>query len=126
MESIIQDLRYSIRTLLKKPLFAAITIITLALGFGANTAIFSVIDAVLLRPLPYKDADKLVIVWERNRRSERQWNVANPANFADWSEQNSVFSDMAAFTDQAANLTGDGDPEEIARQFATRNCRPLP
>jgi putative ABC transport system permease protein len=121
MESIIQDLRYSIRTLLKKPLFAAITIITLALGIGANTAIFSVIDAVLLRPLPYRDADKLVIVWERSRRSERQWNVANPANFADWSEQNSVFSDMAAFTDQTANLTGDGEPEEVGCQFATPN-----
>ena len=121
MESILQDLRYTFRTLLKNPIFAAITIFTLALGIGANTAIFSVIDAVLLRPLPYKDADKLVIVWEHNRTSNRNWNTVSPANFADWSEQNSVFSDMAAFTDQTANLTGDGEPEEIARQFATPN-----
>jgi len=114
-----QDLRYGIRTLLKKPGFTFIAIITLALGIGANTAIFSVVNAVLLRALPYRDADKLVIVWEKSQRNDQ--NVANPANFMDWREQNHVFTDMGAIYDITASLTGDGEPEEIPAQLATAN-----
>jgi putative ABC transport system permease protein len=121
METFIQDLRYSIRTLLKKPLFAAVAIITLALGIGANTAIFSVVNAVLLRSLPYNDPNRLVMVWEHNRPRSRPTNVINPANYLDWREQNRVFEGMSALYDGRFNLTGTGDPEEITGQVVSTN-----
>src|SRR5581483_10789628 len=91
-----------------------IAVMTLALGIGANTALFSVINAVLLRTLPYQDADRLVIVWEKSRHNAQ--NTINLGNFSDWQAQNSVFADMAAFVDFRINLTSDGEPEEIAMQ----------
>ncbi|HEX4947024.1 MAG TPA: ABC transporter permease, partial [Blastocatellia bacterium] len=82
----------------------------------------SVVNAVLLEPLPYKDADNIVLVWENNRRrSPDQRNVVNPANFMDWQEQNTVFSEMAAFIDVSAILTNDGEPEELPAQLASPN-----
>lgn len=119
MEQLWHDLRYGARMLAKSPGFTAVAIIALALGIGANTAIFSVVNAALLRPLPYPDADKLVIVWEKSRRNDQ--NVINPANFMDWSEQNNVFTDMAATFDRSAVLVGDGEPEEVPAQLATNN-----
>ena len=122
MQTLLQDLRYGARLLLKQPSFTMIAIVTLALGIGANTAIFSVVNAVLLEPLPYKDADNLVMVWENNkRRGPDQRNVVNPANFMDWKEQNNVFSEMAAFIDVSAILTNDGEPEELPAQLASPN-----
>jgi putative ABC transport system permease protein len=119
MEAFWQDLKYGARMLAKGPGFTLVAVVALALGIGANTAIFSVVNAVLLRALPYRDADKLVIVWEKSQRNDQ--NVANPANFMDWSEQNSVFTDMAAIADQNAVMVGDGEPEEIPSQLATTN-----
>lgn len=119
MNTFWQDLRYGFRMLLKNPGFAIVAVLTLALGIGANTAIFSVVNSVLLGPLPYKDADKLAIVWESRPAEGR--NVANPANFMDWKEQNQSFTDMAAFADSRSVLVGDGEPEEIPRQFTTPN-----
>ncbi len=119
MHTFWQDLRYGVRMLLKNPGFTAIAVVTLALGIGANTAIFSVVNSVLLGPLPYKDADKLAIVWESRPAEGR--NVANPANFMDWKEQNNSFTDMAAFADSRSVLVGDGEPEEIPMQFGTPN-----
>ena len=119
MQGLWQDLKYGTRMLAKNPAFTLVAVIALALGIGANTAIFSVVNAVLLRALPYQDADKLVIVWEKSQRNDQ--NVANPANFMDWSEQNSVFTEMAAIADQNAVMVGDGEPEEIPSQFATTN-----
>ena len=119
MQALWQDLKYGARMLAKSPGFTLVAVVALALGIGANTAIFSVVNAVLLRALPYRDADKLVIVWEKSQKNDQ--NVANPANFIDWSEQNSVFSEMAAIADQNAVMVGDGDPEEIPSQFATTN-----
>jgi putative ABC transport system permease protein len=122
MQTLLQDLRYGARMLLKNPGFTLIAVLTLALGIGANTAIFSVVNAVLLKPLPYKDADNIVMVWENNkRRSPDQRNVVNPANFMDWKEQNNVFSEMAAFIDVSAILTSDGEPEELPAQLASPN-----
>jgi putative ABC transport system permease protein len=122
MQTLWLDLRYGARMLFKQPGFTLVAIITLALGIGANTAIFSVVNAVLLEPLPYKDADNLVMVWENNkRRAPDQRNVINPANFMDWKEQNNVFSDMAAFMDVSAILTNDGEPEELPAQLASPN-----
>jgi putative ABC transport system permease protein len=122
MQTLWQDLRYGARMLVKQQGFTLIAVVTLALGVGANTAIFSVINAVLLEPLPYKDADRLVTVWENNRRrGNDQRNVVNPANFMDWKEQNNVFADLAAFIDVSAILTSDGEPEELPAQLATPN-----
>lgn len=122
MNSLIQDLRYGLRMLWKSPAVTLVAIIALTLGIGANTAIFSVVHAVLLRSLPYADGDRLAIVWE-NRKSGKPntQNVINLGNFFDWKTQNSVFSDMAAFFDFNQNLTGDGEPEEVPAQIATTN-----
>jgi putative ABC transport system permease protein len=121
MERLWQDLRYAMRMLVKNPGFTLVAVIALALGIGASTAIFSVVNAVLLRSLPYQHADRLVSVWEYNRQRNRHQNVASPANFLDWQEQNGVFEDMACFADTNTNLIGDGEPEQITGQLATPN-----
>src|SRR6266545_189581 len=109
-----QDLRYGARILLKNPGFTTIAILTLALGIGVNTAIFSVVDAVLLRPLPYQDSDRLVQVWRHIPQTNDTF-ALNPANFFALKEQNQSFEAMAAFSniDWSGNLTGDGEPERL-------------
>src|SRR6476619_498715 len=109
--SIWQDLTYGVRMLLKHPGVSAIAVITLALGIGANTAIFSVVNAVLLNPLPYKEPDRLVSLWE-NVPGHGRWRAA-PANFFDWKKQNTVFEDVAAFGQGSAAFTGVGEPEQL-------------
>lgn len=111
MHTLWQDVRYGARMLLKHPGVTAIAVITLALGIGANTAIFSVVNAVMLRPLPYKNPDRLVSVWE-NVPAYGRWRVT-PANFLDWKKQNTVFEDMAAYGASTMTLTGGGEPEQI-------------
>jgi putative ABC transport system permease protein len=113
----IKDLRYGLRMLTKNPGVSAIAVLTLALGIGANTAIFSVVSAVLLNPLPYKDPDRLVSIWE-NVPEHGRWRAA-PANFLDWKKQNTVFEDVAAFGGSTATLTGDGDPEQLSGTAVT-------
>jgi putative ABC transport system permease protein len=122
MNTIWQDLRYGARMLWKTPGVTLVAIIALTLGIGANTALFSAVNAVLLRPLPYADGERLAMVWE-NRKSGAgsPQNVINLGNFYDWKEQNSVFVDMAAFFDRNVNLTSDGEPEEVPGQIATTN-----
>ena len=121
MPGLLQDLRYALRQLRKSPGFTAVAVITLALGIGANTAIFSVVNAVLLRPLPYPDADRLVMVWEQN--PHRGWfeNIVSGANFHDWQKQNRVFTDMAAFESNSFNLAGENNAEEVAGERVTSN-----
>ncbi len=122
METLIKDVHYALRSLLKRPAFTLISVITLALAIGAGTAIFSVVHAVLLRSLPYGSADRLVMVWEDiHRTGGKAENVINLGNFFDWKEQNHVFEDMAAFFDLSAKLTGDGEPAEVPSQIATPN-----
>src|ERR1051325_6100498 len=122
MHSLLQDLRFGVRMLIKSPAVTAVAIIALTLGIGANTAIFSVVHAVLLRSLPYAEGDRLAIVWEhRHRGKDNPQNVINLGNFSDWKQQNTVFSDMAAFFDLNANLIGDGEPEEVPSELATPN-----
>jgi putative ABC transport system permease protein len=121
METLWQDLRQGARSLFKQPTFTIVAVITLALGVGANTAIFSVVHAVLLQSLPYQDAHRLVMVWETRRSNPSGQNVINMGNFFDWKGQNRVFEDMAAFGGSSVNLTGDGEPEKIPSQIATTN-----
>jgi putative ABC transport system permease protein len=121
MNTIWQDIRFGARMLLKNPLVTVIALIALTLGIGANTAIFSVVNAVLMRSLPYSDADRLVMVWEKKQGGKTDQNVVNLGNFYDWKDQNRVFTDMAAFFDRSVNLTGTGEPEEVPGQIATTN-----
>jgi putative ABC transport system permease protein len=121
MDQLIQDIRYGIRTLYKSPGFALVSVVALSLGIGANTAIFSVVNSVLLRPPSYKDPDRLVMVWEHNRPRSRDQNVISPANFLDWRDQNSVFEEMAAFHEYRYNLTDVDDPEELPAQRVSTN-----
>ena len=113
----IKDIRYGLRMLRKNPGVSTVAVLTLALGIGANTAIFSVVSTVLLNPLPYKDPDRLVSLWE-NVPTHGKWRVA-PANFLDWKKQNTVFEDVVAFGGATATLTGDGDPEQISGTAVT-------
>src|SRR5438477_2682544 len=121
METLFKDIRYGVRGLLKRPGFTAVAIITLTLGIGANTAIFSLVNAVLLRQLPYKDADRLVMVWEDASFAGFPKNTPAPANFADWRSQNQSFEGMAAFTMRSFNLTGEGEPEKLEANGVTAN-----
>jgi putative ABC transport system permease protein len=111
--SFLQDAKYGWRMLWNTPGFTVIALLVIALGIGANTAIFSVIDAVLLRPLPFPDPDRLLVVWEDAAFMGFPRNTPAPANFIDWKRQNRVFSDMAALANRALNLTGDGNPEKL-------------
>ena len=122
MNTLWQDLRYGARMLVKTPAVTLVAIIALTLGIGANTALFSVVNAVLLRSLPYTEGERLAIVWEdRKSGTGNAQNVINLGNFYDWKDQNSVFADMAAFFDRNVNLTSDGEPEEVPGQIATTN-----
>ena len=121
MTNLLADIRFGARMLLKSPMMTFIALLALTLGIGANTAIFSVVNAVLLRSFPYADADRLVMVWEKRQGARTDQNVINLGNFFDWKEQNQVFTDMAAFIDRNFNLTSDGEPEEVPGQFAMTN-----
>jgi putative ABC transport system permease protein len=125
MRTLIADLRYGLRLLRQAPAFAAIAILALALGIGANTAIFSTLDAVVLRPLPYHDPDRVVMVWEDSSHIGFPHNTPAPANYFDWKAQNHVFTDMAAKLGQTRNLTGDGPPEVLRGQAVTANLFPI-
>ncbi|MEN3332202.1 MAG: putative transport system permease protein [Blastocatellia bacterium] len=118
IEDLMQDLRYGLRVLAKSPVFTAVAVLTLALGIGANTAIFSVVNELLLRPLPFRDAERLVTLWEVSPEGRHQ-NTTSRANFRAWREQSTTFEGMAAFSDQRLNLTGDREPEEVSVQLAT-------
>ncbi len=113
IENLWQDVRYGARGLAKSPGFTVVAIITLALGIGASTAIFSVVNSVLLRPLPYDHPDRLVQVWEAKPKQGYSRNVVNPINFLDWREQNRSFVAMAAIVDTAINLNTGGDPLSV-------------
>lgn len=121
METLLKDIRYGLRSLLKHPGFTCIAVLTLALGIGANTAIFSVVNAVLLRELPFREPDRLVMVWEDASFAGFPRNTPAPANYADWKAQNQVFEDMATFDDRSFNLTGDGEPEKVQAYGVTAN-----
>src|SRR5262249_52356210 len=119
IEDIWQDLHYGVRILRKNPGFTAVATLTLALGIGANTAIFSVVDAVLFRPLPFEASDRLLMVAMANPQLGESRLPFSVADFLDWQEQNQVFDDLAAFTDNWLSLTGNAEPERVRGAYVT-------
>jgi putative ABC transport system permease protein len=119
MENLLKDLRYAFRNFLKSPGFTIVAVITLALGIGANTAIFSVVNGVLLRPLPYKEPDRLVWVWGVQPKLEHA--PHSPADFLDYQLQNQSFEQMAATRNMSFTLTGSGQPERINGLIVSAN-----
>ncbi len=119
MQTLLQDLRYGARMLLKQPSFTAVAVLTLALGIGANTAIFSVVNAALLRPLPYDHAEQLVMVYARTKSQSR--NFVSWPELRDWQAQNQSFAALAAFAPQSVNLTGRAEPGRVIGGFITAN-----
>ncbi len=112
MSSLLRDLRHAARTLRHSPGFTIVAVLTLAIGIGANTAIFSFVDALLLKPLPYQGADRIVRVMEKPPRGER--NGISTLNFLDWQKDNTVFDFMSAQSGDAVTLTGGTEPVQLA------------
>src|SRR5436309_3353826 len=121
MESLLQDIRYAVRMCFRTPAFTFVAVLALALGIGANTAIFTIVNAVLIERLPFRDPDRLVVVWEGSARRPGRPNTIAPANFLQWQDRNRVFEQMSAFYDSRANLTGQASPEELTAQNVTSN-----
>ncbi|MEJ7709984.1 MAG: hypothetical protein WKF84_09015 [Pyrinomonadaceae bacterium] len=121
MKNFLQDLRFGVRVLATNLGFTASAVIALALGIGANTAIFSVVNAVLLRPLAYQEPERLVTVWENNRKESKDRSLVAYPNFADWREQNQVFEESTAYTYWVFNLTGVDEPEHLRGVLCTSN-----
>jgi putative ABC transport system permease protein len=121
MESIFTDVRFGLRGLLKRPGATLIALVTLALGIGVNTAIFSAVDSILLRPLPFKDPERVVSVWEQTPSLGIQQNQAAPANFFDLRNQSGAFEALGAYGPLDINLTGAGDPERLDGQLVSAN-----
>lgn len=119
MDTLIKDIKFAARSLAKRPGFTLIVVMTLALGIGANAAVFSVINAVLLRPLPYRDADRVVVIWQNDVKAGVPDNGVSPANFVDWSEQSNSFEAMAGIEPFGFSLVGDGEPERFAASLVT-------
>ena len=126
MTTLLNDLRHGLRILLRAPGFAAVAIAALAIGIGANTAIFSVVHTVLLERLPYSEPERLAVVWEHNIPRDRKNNVVSPGNFIHWREMNRVFDDVAAVgLTFNATLTGRGDPVEVPFQYVSAGFFPI-
>src|SRR5258705_13307844 len=122
METLFRDIRYGLRSLSKRPGFTAIALIALALGIGANTAIFSLVNAVLLRPLPFAEPDRLVWMFGNIRNATNRASVS-PLDFLDYRKQNNTFEEFAAQLSFPAhvNLTGSGEPERLTAAAVTGN-----
>lgn len=119
MDILFRDLRYGIRSLLKSPAFTVVVTTTLALGIGLNTAIFSVVYAVLINPLPFKDSKRVVMIWKSNPGFGQKHGEASLPEYLDWKQQNHTLEDIAAFREGDLNLTGGGTPERIVGAVVT-------
>ncbi|MDP3773878.1 MAG: ABC transporter permease [Gemmatimonadales bacterium] len=119
MDSLLQDIRYAGRSLLKSPGFTLAAVLTLALGIGANTAIFSVVRGILLRPLPYDAPDRAVMLWSHWTGWDKTW--VSPPEYADYAAQSQIFSSVAAFADASFTLTGEGEAERVRSGLVTAN-----
>jgi putative ABC transport system permease protein len=129
VSTLLQDVRYSLRTLARQPGFAVVTVLTLALGIGANTAIFGIVNGVLLRPLPYRDADSVVLLWSHWTNWAKTW-VSEP-ELADYRSQAQTLEHVSGFTTDSFNLTGSGEPVRVraaqvqASLFAALGVQPI-
>lgn len=119
--TIVRDVRYAVRMLFRNPGFTLIALLTFAVGIGVNTAVFSVFNAVLLRPLPYPDADRITMLWLDNRPQGIREDINSYPNYRDWREQNTTYEHVAAYRGGAFTLTGAGEPERILGAFTTAN-----
>jgi predicted permease len=117
----LSDLRYGLRLFRKSPLFTSIAVVTLALGIGANAAIFSVVDDVMIRALPYADPERLIVLWEDATFAGIPKNTPAPGNVAEWRRLNRSFEDIASTRGATASLTGDGEPEQVLGRRTTAN-----
>src|SRR6476661_9059057 len=123
LESAWRDLRYGGRTLMRTPGFSLVAILVMALGIGATTSLFTIVRSVLLKPLPFREADKLVMLYEHFREGDGSYNEVSPADFQDWREQTHGFQDMAAWRNYGGNVSGDhGElPEVVAAAAGSWN-----
>ena len=121
MNAMLSDLKHGLRVLVRTPLFTICTVAALAIGIGSTTALFSVANALLLKPLPYADADRLVVIWEHHLPRNRTRNVVNVVNFMGWRDRTTSFDGMAALQQNRATLTGSGEPMELSTLVVTAN-----
>ena len=119
------DLRYALRSVFKQPGFAAVVVITLALGIGASTAIFSVVNAVLLRPLPFPNSDRLQVVWGNYRALNVERLPAKAAEYEDYARQTQVFDAVAAYANHSFNVSSAGEPERVRGAYVSANLFPM-
>jgi predicted permease len=127
LESLVRDLRYGVRTLIKSPGFAVAAVLILGLGIGVNSAIFTVVNAVVLKPLPFADADRIMRVWQTPPQTQFTDPVfpISPANFIDYDAQNQVFEKMAIYRSGRQTLTGQGEPEAVITLRASADFLPI-
>src|SRR3954470_13401064 len=125
MGTLWQDIRYGLRMLMKAPSFSIVATIALALGIGANTAIFSVVNAVLLRPLPFAHSEQLMMVWETDSVRGSQRGTASYPNFADWRDQNHVFERMSTYYNNDFIMTGRGESTRLQGAVVNADIFPL-
>src|SRR5580693_3164996 len=122
METLLQDLRYAFRVLIKSPSFTAIAVLTLALGIGANTAIFSVVNATLLRPLAFHDSSRIMLIAEKSKYPDPS---VSYQNFVDWRDQSHSFECVQGMRASTITLTGAGEPERLNARWVTSGLFPL-
>ena len=115
------DLRFGFRMLFKKPVFTLIAVSTIALGIGANTAIFSMVNAVLLRPVPLRNSDRLQVIWGNFRALNIERLPAKAAEYRDYADQKQVFDSVAAYAEHSFNFSSGGDPERIRGSIISTN-----
>src|SRR5918999_1851516 len=119
MDRLLPDLSHSLRRLVRAPGFTTVALLTLALGIGANTAIFSILRSVVLRPLPYGDSGRVVMIWSPGDKGERTWLSASEVKR--YASDAGVFQQVAAYVGTAATITGDQEPERVVAAYATTN-----
>src|SRR5689334_8118973 len=125
MDALLQDLRYGLRILIKSPGPSIVAILTLALGIGATTTIFSVVSSVLLKSLPFKQPNRLVIVWETNSKNRTTTLPISSADFVDWKDKTRSFEQLAAWRFQYFNLSGKEEPERVQGLTVSSSFLPL-
>jgi putative ABC transport system permease protein len=125
MQDVLQDVKYAVRSFGRRPLFTAVILLTLALGIGSNVAIFSVANAVLFRPLPFKDPDQLAFVWTRLPSTNVARSLVSGPDFKDYQAQATQFDGFAGAIAVSGTLTGDGPPERVTNAYVTWNLLSL-